>query len=259
MLTISAWLPAGFAKDVFLLSHDAVTSLAQHLQVAEVLTYMGKERSEMENLARQFYRDHKQVMGLLTERSAASGFGLAVQRLFGDNPEREKTIKIGSGQFTHSAIQKSLVSFLPARWREELDKTKGTWPGCDNWWAGYPFIAWVEIRAGDDGITGLLKLNAEVGPISNHKARKGIIEAIQVAASVKGLDRIQFPAGASDERGLYSRMLRKNSGAVKDIRDTDGVESGITQLMADFEPEFDLVASVIPQFWRFKDVPVLPR
>jgi hypothetical protein len=231
----------------------------QRLQTLEELTGMGKQRSEMEDLARQLYRDHKKVLGLLTERSSGSGFELAVQRLFGDNPEREKPVKVGNSKVTCSGIQKSLVSFLPARWHEELDKTKGTWPGCDNWWAGYPFIAWVEIRAGDDGTTGILKLNAEVGPISNHKARKGIIEAIQMAASAQGLERIQFPVGASDERGLYSRFLRKNSIAVKDIRETDGVESKIVQLMADFEPEFDLVASVIPQFLRFKDVPVLPR
>lgn len=216
---------------------------------------MGKERSEMENLARQLYRDHKKVLGLLAERSSGTGFELAVQRLFGDKPEREKPVRIGNSTVICPGIQKNLVSFLPARWHEELDKAKGMWPGCENWWAGYPFIAWVEIRAGDDGITGVLKLNAEVGPISDHKARKGIIEAIQMAASAEGLERIQFPSGASDERGLYSRFLRKNSIAVKDIGDTDGVESNIVQLIADFEPEFKLVARAIPQFLRFKDAP----
>jgi hypothetical protein len=150
----------------------------------------------------------------------------------------------------YSGLEKSLVSFLPARWREELDKTKGTWPGCEKWWAGYPLITWVEIRPGDDDAKGYLKLNAEVGPISNHKIRKGIVEAIKAAASAQGLKRVQFQAAASDKGQLYSRFLRKNSIAVNDINGTDEMERKLVELIADFEPEFELVASIIPQFLR---------
>lgn len=224
---------------------------------------MSRERSDMENLARQLYRDHKQVLDLLTERNSGSGFGRAVQRLFGDNPQPGKSVRIGNDIFIHSGIEKSLVSFLPARWCEELHKTKGALPGCDNWWAGYAFIAWVEIRAHDDGTTGFLKLNAEVGPISNPEIRKGIIEAIKLAALAKDLERIHFPAGTADEGRLYSRFLRKNSIAVNDIHNTAEVESKFVQLVGDFAPEFELVASVIPQFLRFNDAlasqPLTPR
>ncbi|WP_323999994.1 hypothetical protein [Rhizobium mulingense] len=212
---------------------------------------MNKGRSEAQNLARQFYRDQKKVLDLIRGHSPGSGFEFAVHRLFGDKPERGKTVRIGNREFIYSSLAKNLVSFLPAGWHEELDKTKGARLGCENWWAGYPLIAWVEIRAGDDGTTGHLKLNAEVGPISNHKVRKGIIEAIKVAASAKGLERIQFPTGASDKGRLYSRFLRKNSIAVNDIRSTDEMERRFAELIADFEPEFELVASVIPQFLSF--------
>lgn len=212
---------------------------------------MRKERSEMKNLARQFYRDQKKVLDLLRERAPNLGFEPAVHRLFGDKPERGKTVRIGNREFKYSSLAKNLVSFLPARWHEELDKTKDAWLGCENWWAGYPLIVWVEMRASDDGTTGSLKLNAEVGPVSNHKVRKGIIKAIKVAASAKGLERIQFPVGASDKGRLYSRFSQKNSTAVNDIRDTDEVERKFVQLIADFEPEFELVASVIPQFLSF--------
>ena len=219
------------------------------------LTGMSKGRSELENLARQFYRDQKTTLDLIKAPSIGSGFEPAVDRLFGVNPERGKTVRIGSRGFKYSSRVKNLVSFLPARWHDELDKTKGAWSGCENWWAGYPLIAWVEMRASDDGATGDLKLTAEVGPVSNHKVRNGMIRAIKSAASAKGMERIQFPAGASDKGRLYSRFFRDNSIAVSDIRDTGEMERKLVQLVAGFEPEFELVASVMPQFSRFSDAP----
>lgn len=209
---------------------------------------MSKGRSETHDLARQLFRDQRKVLDLIKKDRSGSGFATAVFRLFGDKPERGKTVRIGKHELKYSSHEESLVSFLPARWREELDKTKGAWSGCENWWAGYPLIAWVEIRASDDGTTAHLKLHAEVGPVSNRKVRKGIIEAIREAAYVKGLERIQFPVGASDKARLYSRFLRENSIAVSDSRNADEIAKRFTELIAGFEPEFELVSSVIPKF-----------
>lgn len=208
---------------------------------------MSKGRSETHDLARQLFRDQKKVLDLIKRDRPGSGFATAVFRLFGDKPKRGKTVRIGKHEFNYSSYEKSLVSFLPARWREELDKTKDAWSGCENWWAGYPVIAWVEMRASEDGTTAHLKLNAEVGPITDHRARKGIIEAIRVAASAQGLERIQFPVGASDKGRLYSRFLRDNSIAVSDIRNADEIEKRFVELIAGFESEFELVSSVIPK------------
>lgn len=209
---------------------------------------MSKGRSETHDLARQLFRDQRKVLDLIKKDRSGSGFATAVFRLFGDKPERGKTVRIGKHELKYSSHEKSLVSFLPAQWREELDKTKGAWSDCENWWAGYPLIAWVEIRASDDGTTAHLKLHAEVGPVSNHKVRKGIIEAIREAAYAKGLERIQFPVGASDKGRLYSRFLRENSIAVSDSRNADEIAKRFTELIAGFEPEFELVSSVIPKF-----------
>ncbi len=211
---------------------------------------MNERHCEMEKLRRQFYWDHKKVLDLIGEHRPGSDLEPTVFRLFGSNPNPEKTTKIGNFEVKYSNFAKNQLSFMPARWHEELDKTKGAWSGCENWWAGYPFIAWVEMRAGD-GTIGYLKLNAEVGPISDHKIRKRIIEAINVAASAKGLGRIQFPRGATDKGRLYSRFLSKNSITVNDIHDTDEMQRKLVQLVIDFEPEFELVAGVIPQFLSF--------
>jgi hypothetical protein len=213
----------------------------------EDLTAMSKERSELANLALQFYRDQKKAVDLIRIRTPQSGFEPAVRRLCGDNPKPGKAIKIGGCELRFSSLASSLVSFMPARWQEELDKTQGIWRGCENWWAGYPLILYVEMRAGDDGRSGHLNLHAEVGPISAHAVRKGVIEAIEAAASVSKLGRIQFPAGAAGERQLYSRFLVRNSATVNDMRKADEVEGKFVQLVGGFEAEIDLITSVVPR------------
>ncbi len=208
---------------------------------------MSKEHPGMRNLLNQLYRDQKTALELVRKRSPDPGFELAVRRLFGDNPERGKTVRIGNREFIYSNPKKNLVSFLPAQWQGELDKARDVWSGCENWWAGYPLIAWVEMQADDDRATWCLKLTAEVGPISNHKIRKGFIRAIKVAASANGLERIQFSDGAANKGRIYSRFFRDNSIVVSDIYNADLVKRRFVELIASFEREFELIANVIPQ------------
>ena len=208
---------------------------------------MSKERSGTESLAREFFRNQKKVLDLIRARSDVSGFQPAVHRLFGDKPDRRKTIKVGSRLLFFSSLAANRVSFLPARWQEELDKIQAGWPGCENWWAGYPLITWIETRASDNGTTEL-KLNAEVGPVSDYKLRNDIIGSIRSAAAAQGLERIRFPAGSTDQGRLYSRFFVKNSVTLNDVRKTDQVERKIVHILNEFGSEFDLVASVLRQF-----------
>lgn len=211
---------------------------------------MNNKRSDIQSLARQLYRDHKKVLDLVREQGSGPSFELAVHRLFGDNAQRDSTVRIGSRDFVYFQLTQSHVSFLPAEWQRALNQTPGKWRGCKNWWAGYPLIVWAELRTGDDGVTGHLKLNAEVGPIADHKVRKTMIDAIKAAASGKDLVRIEFPAGASDKGRLYSRFLRKNTIDLNDIRDADEMSKALAELLGGFEPEFDLVATVLARLPR---------
>lgn len=200
----------------------------------------------MENPIRRLYRDQKKTLDLIRQEGPRPGFESAVRRLFGANPDHGKMVRIGNREFKYAGYAKNLVSFLPARWAELLAAREGTWLGCENWWAGYPLVALMEMRVGDDGIAGFLRLSAEVGPVLDREARKGIIEVIRSAAAAAGVERIQFQAAAFDERCLYSRFLRGNSIALNDTRDVNELERKFIELVASFEPEFELVASVVP-------------
>jgi hypothetical protein len=244
---ICQFLNLYLAQEAYLLSSEVATFLKHYLEILEELTGMSKDRSQMENLARQLYREHKRVLDFIIEHGSGSDFALGVHRLFGENPQRGEIATIGGCNFVYSGLSKSSVSFLPARWREELDRTDSPWSGCENWWAGYPLIAWVEIAASGDGAKGQLKLIAEVGPLSNYHLRKSIIEALKTAAARAGLTRIHFQNGATEEKRLYSRFFRKNTSVVNDIHDSDEIERKLTELLISFQREFALVEGVIPQ------------
>lgn len=212
---------------------------------------MSKDRPSAEDLALRLYRDHKPTLDLLAKPSAGSAFEQAVQRVFGDKALRGKLVRIGNSHVVLSEIAKDRVSFLSANWVAELEKTRGAWDGCENWWAGYPLIAWIEFRVGDDGKSGSLRLHAEVGPITNSGVRQGFVEAIRLKATARQMARIRFPDASSQERRLYSRFLHQNVVSVRDISDKIDIEHQFVQLVGSFLPEFDLVASVIPQISSF--------
>ncbi len=111
-------------------------------------------------------------------------------------------------------------------------------------------IAWVEIRDGDREHEASIKLNLEVGPLSIHKLRTKLINAIKSAALDSGLSRIRFPSGANDEGRLYSRFLIRNSVAVKSRNDDAEIQHKVVKLISDFEPELAMLDIVIRDFSR---------
>ena len=157
---------------------------------------MSKGRSEVEELALAFYRDHKKAVDLIRARPAKSGFDLALRRLLGDNPKPGASFRVGKRELSCVTVANNRVSFPPTSWRDQLDLTHGAWPGCENWWAGYPLISYVDLRAGDDGRSGRLILKAEVGPLSIHAVRAAVIDEIKTAAA--GENYLQAPRGSEN-------------------------------------------------------------
>jgi hypothetical protein len=196
---------------------------------------------------RRLYQENKKLLDLLKDQSAVPGFEVAVRRLFGHEPEQRMPARIGDHEYLYSGGAKDFVSFLPLRWQEKFAEVNIIWPGCEKWWSGYPLIALAELRPAD-GKAGHLKLDLEVGPVSNHRNRIKIIEAIKAAASSENMERVRFKSSALEKGSLYSRFLGKNVVVVEDMRDPVEIESRLRELTVEFQPEFELVASLIPSF-----------
>jgi hypothetical protein len=202
---------------------EVATFLKHYLEILEDATGMSDERTELEQLARDLYRDHKRVLDFVIEHGASSDFATAARTVFGENPDEFAVVDIMGRSYVFSAMNNKMVSFLPSDWYQACKRFSASWPGCEGWWASFPVIEWVQIWGSDKVPEVQLTLYAEVGPLSKYPLRKALIEGIQRTAADKGLDRIAFQSGAAEEGRSFSKFLKKNSVKVGDIHDADGI------------------------------------
>lgn len=140
------------------------------------------------------------------------------------------------------------VSFLPHAWYETLAKGRTGWEGCENWFSGLPLIAWFKLIPGASRGQGWLWLYAEVGPLSDHKLRSGLISAIKEEASEARLNRIAFQSNSCAEGKRASKFFNTNKKSIKNIYDVEILEAAMKALLCEFEKEFQAVERAIPKW-----------
>jgi hypothetical protein len=238
-------------QNAHLLSREVTTFMAHYLDIIKDETGMSDELARIENIARQLYRDHKKVLDFVIEHGASTEFMRATHSLTGENPNNLDEFTVGNQKIVYSGIRKDTVFFMPYLWYQAFDKDKYNWPGCENFGAQYPLIAWLQLNNGNDGVKGQLRLQAEIGPLSDHEFRKSLIESIQTAAQTESLSRVGFQKGAGNEGAKFSRFFKENTIGIKDIHNSDEIAKTMKKLLDKFQPEFEAVANVLPQFSKY--------
>ena len=237
------------------LRDDVTFFLKHYLEVIMEASGVSEERNEMEALARQLYRSHKQVLDFVVEHGAITDFVIALEAIFGEGPVSRHTVSVDHRKLRFNAHNNVQVSFLPAGWVEALGGEKTSWAGCGSWWAGFPLICWFQLFDGGDAKSGQLRLFAEVGPIEDHDFRKALIASIEGVAQQDASGRIRFQRGASGEGKRYSKFLKENSLGINDIQNAEEIEKAMRLLLKKFQPIFNSVENILPQFARYGVVP----
>lgn len=230
------------------LSSEVDTFLRHYLEVIKEATGMSNDQKDMEKLARQLYRDHRRVLDFVVEHGKRTDFVIACESVFGEDLEYGDHFKVGKQKFVFNHGDGQVVSFLPESWFNELGEDELYWYGCENWWAKFPVIMWLQLTSDTNGGGGQLRLYTEVGPLSDHDFRRELIEAIAGVAKTKNLKRIGFQRGAADEGKKYSKFFKKNSVTIEDVHDHDQIGNAIKKLLKSFQPEIEAVATVLPNF-----------
>ncbi|WP_162258935.1 MULTISPECIES: PD-(D/E)XK nuclease family protein [Mesorhizobium] len=249
--TICTFLQRFLKQESYQISAEVRIFLNHYIEILEVATGMSKELLEMQKLARQLYREHRKVLEFVQTHGAGSDFALAARNLFGENTDYLGQISIGGRDYIFNALSNSNVSFLPLNWYEALGEDTLEWPGCEDWWAGYPLIVWLDMWNNPQKNGGGLKLHVEVGPLADHEFRKGVIERIQSIAEEKKLANIRFQNGATDKAKKFSKFFRNNTANVEDVQNVEIIEDQIKVLLKKFQPEFDAVGSILSEFKRY--------
>lgn len=230
------------------LKPEVETFLRHYLDVILEAAGMSTEQVEMEKLARQLYRDHRRVLDFVVEHGKSTDFTIACKAVFGEAAEYPDVIEVGKQEFVFSYAESDVVSFLPKSWFDAFGENDFFWHGCENWWAGFPIIMRLQLTDAGDGGGGQMRLYAEVGPLSDHDFRRGLIEAIKEVAKKNDFRRIVFQRGAADEGKKYSKFFKENFFPVDDVHDHDQIANAMKKALKTFQREIDAVASILPDF-----------
>ena len=223
------------------------TFLEHYADVLAEATGVSTEQDDMEELARQLYRENKRVLDFVIQHGTASDLAIAADSLWSERPDRFGAFEVGGRAFRFASLSSRYLSFLPTAW---FDAVGGAtpWSGCEGWWAGLPVICFFEMTPASNGHGGRLALVAEIGPVADHGLRVRMIERIEGAAEANPKLRIAFTKGAAAEGRKYSRFFKRNKDAIKDIQDADELANAMMNLLAGFEEEFGAVATVLDGF-----------
>ena len=189
-----------------------------------------------------------QILSLLEQSPPSNTFKLAAKTLI-ENSGADQLLRASGQQYVVDSLKPSSVSFLPQEWVTGLKQGCARWSGCDNWWAGYPLIAYLQMRPDPDGPGQQLLLNCEVGPVAPIEVRQELVRQIKRFGSEANLTRIKFRRDALNRMTLYSRFLTGGTLPVDRPDDADLLAGLICALLADFEPEMRVVAKSISQLF----------
>ena len=241
-------LPCFIKQETHLLSPEVATFLQHYAEVIEEEVGVSSERDAMERLARQLYRENRKVFDFIWEHGAGSVFSIAAEELFGEDAEYLDRVEIDGETYRFNHVDQRMTSFLPESWFKALGAKKFTWEGCENWWAKYPLIVWLQLAENADGTSGQLTIYAEVGPLSEHTFRKGLIQAIEAAGEGLANSRIKFQRTAADEGKRFSKFFKENSIELKDVQDSEEIGAAMKKLLKRFQPEFEAIGAILPAF-----------
>lgn len=222
---------------------DEVRAFIEHYtDIVKEVNDMSDEHKELEKLAQNLYRNHSKVLNFIWQHGFSSGLDQAREIVFGEDWGERRALRAEGIKVVSMWRGVNRFSFLPESMFENLGGDEYKWPGCENWWAGLPLICWFQLHQNEDGMTGAIKLYAEVGPLSDELARIKLIDCIESAARDNGIKAIQFNASAKKAGAKYSRFLRNNSILIEDVSDPEEISSAIRELITRFYPALEAIA-----------------
>lgn len=228
-------------QEHYWMSNEVTTFLKHYIEIIEEATGMNEEEIKMQALARQLYRDHKKTIDFIVEHGSTTNFISAICDLCKPHPVANKEYEIAGQGYIAGGLQANMFSFLPVVWCDNVDDQSVLVKGCERWWMGFPLIVWIRLWPHDDAEAGTLSIYSEVGPINNYEKRLNLIEKIEGINS----KNFNFQKKAKEKGTLYSKFLKNNTIAIKDIYDTEEITKNTEILLQRFSDDFKRIGDIL--------------
>jgi len=210
--------------------------------------------TEIKNIAKKLYREHKKVIDYIVEQGAETEFQMAVDSLINNGQALDfgSNFQCNAVDYRYFGKSKVHFSFLPISWIQSFDELQQganntssdnfLWKGCKDWGAGYPILCWIELY------NSTLRLYAKLGPLHDYSLRKKLIESIEG----KDLPDINFQQQAKIEvpkTGSLFLNAKSYTETVNDVQNLDELKEKMETLLKKFGK--DIVTPVAKQLDDF--------
>ncbi len=216
-----------------------------YLEIIEEAAGMNQRQQDMEDLARQLYRDHKKIIDFIIQHGSASDFMIAAESLFGENRNKFDLLDTNSPLFRFLTAGNDTISLLPDDWYQALGGDASRWPELASYWGNFPVASWFQLWRSGEGSAGQIAYYAEVGPLADHIYRRSLITEIEKASEEHKRSNIRFMKNAKDPSKKYSKFLKNNTLNINDVQDAEEIAEAMKRLLRKFERDIQVVAEAL--------------
>jgi hypothetical protein len=207
-----------------------------------------EDEQRMQELAKRLYREHRRVIDYIVQHGSRTVLNEAFSQLVGGDIQ-EKTFIVKGIELKVVRGTKRWLSFIPIEWLNLLDQAKqcldppsaADWPGCENWRLPFPIGFWVELREGAKGFRVTMAM--EVGPLSHHKQRVSLINAIEAEAKAQRA-KVSFSPSAKEQRSKYS-IFKSVNLPTKNEDNPDDLSKDLATAIYTLAPDISIVTKAM--------------
>jgi len=232
----------------------------------EELVSQQDNNDPIKRMAKQLYREHREVIDFIVEHGSATEFQHAVSQLtkegvdlsFGDE------FQIHGHEITYLREWKTALKFIPTRWANALGRIEGlgtkstdpSWQGIEKWDVPYPVAVVLYLReTRESSSEARIRIKVEVGPLSNHVERVSLVESIEdQSEGFRGSDssqKIQFGKNAKEEKAKYSTFYSISKGrSIKDVHNAEQIKTAIEAAIKEIVPLIEPIEVALQNFMR---------
>lgn len=232
-----------------------------YIEVLADMTGTDSGQKEMEQLAKQLYKEHRRVIDFIVEHGSQTALDLALAEFSSEDELVHGTLlSVGETELVVQRLGKRYVSVIPKAWAESLggfghadaESPGYLWAGCENWRLPFPVGIWLEVKENSNKGNYTVYVAAEVGPLANSELRRALVQHLRASLQASGISRTGrkkwFGSAAESDTAKYSRFFI-DSTSISEADDVPAIKLAIERSWEEVQPLVRPVNEALSEFF----------